>query len=424
MRGGTHDAIARAQVFFSSAPLAAAFTVVAVGVAFGHHFVVSLIGHAGHAAMLGGLVVIAAAALVARLPSIEWRGVLPISLLAFLAWCAVSIVWSRSPLATIPAVLEQLAWAFLAVVIALIRDTIQVVRAVGNAMRALLGLSLAIEVLSGVLIDMPIAFLGVSGNLAIGGPLEGVFGTRNALGLFALLAIVTFVVEWRTRSVRVGVTIGSIALATGFAVATRSPTIALVTLALALATAVLYGLRQIGAEARRMWQWVLLVTVVVLGLIAYAFRTEILVALGIGSEIEQRYALWGHMLDDVAGNSLNGWGWVGPWVANEPPYVAINAITGVVNPSGQNAYLDVYLQLGLIGLLLFLVLCGLAFTRTWLIASNRRSVVFVWAPLILVVLFASATAESRLLVNAGWLLLVVCAVQGAHGLSWRRKLPV
>lgn len=61
--------------------------------------------------------------------------------------------------------------------------------------------------------------------------------------------------------------------------------------------------------------------------------------------------------------------------------------------------------------------------RTWLIATNRRSVVHVWAALIVVTLLASGAAESSLLLSGGWLLLVVCAVIGAGGLSWRHRLP-
>ncbi|MGG7463933.1 O-antigen ligase family protein [Plantibacter sp. YIM 135347] len=423
MKGATHDLIVRAQDFFSSAPLAAAFTTITLGVAFAYRFIINLIGEAGYVAMLAGLVVIAVVVLVARLPIIEWRGVLPISLLLFLAWCAASVAWSVYPLGTIPAVAEQLSWAFLAIVVALIRDTIQVVRAVGNVLRALLGLSLAIEILSGVLIDMPIRFLGVHGDLASGGPLQGIFGSRNALGLVALLAIVTFVVEWRTRSVTVGVTIGSLALAAGLALGTRSPTMALVAVALAAATGVLYVLRQLQPEPRRKWQFVLLVVVVLLGLGVYVFRAQLFALLGVGGEIEQRYELWQVMLNGTADNALNGWGWAGPWISDQPPYSVFDMMTGHENPSGLNAYLDVYLQVGLIGLVLFVVLCTLALGRAWLIASNRRSVVFVWAPLVLVVLLASAAAESRLLVHSGWLLLVICAVQAAHGLSWRRKLP-
>lgn len=423
MRTADFDAFSRGARVLSSAPLAAAFATIAVGTAFGEHLVESLIGRPGFSAMLVGLVVIGTGILLARLPIIEWRGLLPISVLLFLGWSAVSVVWSVSPLATLPAVGEQLAWAFTAIVIALTRDTIQIVRATGNALRALLGASLALEVFSGVLIDAPLPFLGISGNLAYGGPLEGVFGSRSALGIAALLGLVTFVVEWRTRSVRHGLTIGSISLAVGLLVGTRSPSIALLATALGLATAVLYALRQLRPELRRAWQFALLVTLIIGTLVGYLLRAEVFRLLGLGAEIEQRYALWQETMQRLAANQLNGWGWTGGWVADAVPYRLIDAALGRENPSALNAYLDVYLQLGFIGLVLFVLLGGLALVRTWMTAANRRSVVHVWAALIVVTLLASGAAESSLLSSGGWLLLVVCAVLGAGGLSWRRKLP-
>lgn len=423
MRAADFDAASRAARFLSSAPLAAAFASISIGTAFAEHLITRLIGPAGFTAMVVGLVAIGAGILIARLPIIEWRGLLPISVLLFLGWSAVSIVWSIAPLATIPAIGEQLSWAFLAIVIALTRDTIQIVRATGGALRLLLGASLALEILSGVLIDAPLPFLGISGNLALGGPLEGVFGSRSALGVAALLGLVTFVVEWRTRSVRHGLTIGSIALAVGLALGTRSPTVALLAMVIGIASAVLYALRQLRPEPRRVWQFALLVTVLIGGLLGYVFRAEVFRLLGLGAEIEQRYALWQETMLRLAPNGLNGWGWTGGWVADAVPFRLIDQAVGRTNPSALNAYLDVSLQLGLIGLALFLVLGGLALFRTWMIAANRRSVVHVWAALIVVTLLASGAAESSLLTSGGWLLLVVCAVLGAGGLSWRHKLP-
>src|SRR5690606_36524936 len=100
--------------------------------------------------------------------------------------------------------LSLLAYGFLAVVIAHVRDTLQTVRALGDVLRALLAISLGIEILSGILLDMPFPFLGVAGDIAFGGPIQGVFGTRNYLGFVTVVALITFLVEWRTQSISLG----------------------------------------------------------------------------------------------------------------------------------------------------------------------------------------------------------------------------
>ena len=79
----------------------------------------------------------------------------------------------QHPGATALRVVYLVAFAFLGVYVALMRDTIQIVRAFGDVMRVLLAASIALEVLSGVLLDVPIAVLGIQGDLARLGPIQG-----------------------------------------------------------------------------------------------------------------------------------------------------------------------------------------------------------------------------------------------------------
>ena len=68
---------------------------------------------------------------------------------------------------------------------------------------------------------------------------------------------------------------------------------------------------------------------------------------------------------------------------------------------------------------IFVGLLGLTFVRSWLLASRRRSVVFAWPALVLVVLLISGLSESSILIEFGWLAFVVCSVKAARELSWR-----
>ena len=185
--------------FVGSARFAQALSLIAIGLAFSAHAVRSLIGWPGVLAALGGLLVLCAASLVTRWRAIEWYGILPLTILVFVGWSAASVLWSNTPLASTVRVIYLIAYAVLGIYVALMRDTIQIVRAFGDVFRVLLGVSIALEVLSGVLIDMPIPFLGIEGNIAQFGPIQGIFGSRNMLGFVALIALITFVVEWRTH---------------------------------------------------------------------------------------------------------------------------------------------------------------------------------------------------------------------------------
>jgi exopolysaccharide production protein ExoQ len=121
-------------------------------------------------------------------------------------------------------------------------------------------------------------------------------------------------------------------------------------------------------------------------------------------------------------NEFAGWGWVGTWPTTAFPFDIINYNLGTTHDNGLNAFLDVYLQVGLVGLILFSTLIGLAFGRGWLLASNKHSVVYAWVPLVLVALLSTSVFESSILIESGWLLVVVCAVKSSQGMSWRRHL--
>lgn len=412
-----------ATEFLGSARFTSTLALLAVIVGFSTHAIRALIGWPGLIGALAVLTVLAAASFIAQRKLIEWHGLLPVSALLFVGWCALSLIWSEYQWATLAAVVYQLLFAFLAVYIALVRDAIQIVRVVGDALRILLTLSLVLEVLSGLLLDMPFRFLSVQGNIAQGGPVQGLFGTRNQLSIVALIAFVTFLVELRTRSVRSQLAAFSLSLAVLCLLFARSPVIAAVSVVVGLATLALFGLRKVPAHQRTYVQWGLALLTVALLVVAYLYRTRVIDLLNARADFQVRYRLWIQIWELIPVQQTIGWGWMGAWPTDLYPFTAIQATTGMYHANGLNAYLDVYFQVGIIGLVLFVLLIALAFSRSWLLASNRRSVVYAWAPLVLVALLVTSVFESSILIESGWMLLIICTVKASQGMSWRLRLP-
>ncbi|MFT2816889.1 O-antigen ligase family protein [Leifsonia sp. A12D58] len=410
------------QHMFESPRFASSLTQVILVLAFSTHLIRSTMGWAGLIGALVTAVVLAILSMIARRESIEWHGLLPISILLFLGWSVLSLAWSNYPSSTAIGLGYQLAFAFLGIYIALVRDTFQVTRAVGDVLRVLLGLSLALEILSGLLLDIPIAFLDIRGNIAFLGPIEGIFGSRNTLALVALIAVVTFAIEWRAKSVRRSVAIASTVLAAICLLLSRSPVISVVAAAVGVAALALFWLRRTPAEKRWMLQIGLASAALVSAVVAWVSRTRILAALHAGSEFDVRYELWREMWQLIKLHPLEGWGWAGFWPKAASPYGWLDYTTKQAHSSGLNAFFDVYLQLGLVGLIIFLALVTLAFVRSWLLASDKRPLVYVWPALILVILLATSAAESTILVEFGWVLFIICAVKAAQGMSWRNAL--
>lgn len=413
--------IAAVRELVSSPRFTQALTEAIVGVALATFAVRALLGWPGSIAVLSSLVVLAALSLAGQPERIEWRGVLPVSLLAMFSLITVSVIWSQYTAATIGGIAYAAAFAFLGVYIALVRDLIQLVRAVGNALRVILTASFVLEVLSGVILDTPFEWIGITGDLANGGPVQGIAGTRNAFAFLGALAVLSFWIEYRTRSVSRGLTAYSLVLAGATIIFARSPVAYLVLVAVLVVGLALVIIRRQEALARRATQSVLLISALVFAVLAWIFRGPLIGFVDAAAEVAERTSVWSRVGDLVAQQPVLGWGWAGMWPTEVYPFSSIVTGTGQQPESALNAYADVWLQLGLAGILVLITALGLAFVRAWLVATDRRSTVYVWPALTLVLLATVSMTESYLLYEGGLLLFVTSAFAAARNRSWRGR---
>jgi O-antigen ligase len=412
------SALQLTKAILASPSLSRALATTSIGTAVLAFPVHQLVGWPGLIGIISALVVFTILSLAAQWREIGWSGLLPISLLAFVGWAGVSFFWSHYHWSTLGGLAYLLAFTVLGIYVALARDTIQIVRAFGDVLRFALAISLALEIFSGVLINRPIHFLGITGRIAYLGPIQGLFDTRDQLGLVCVIALVTFGTELRTKSVTRGVGIASIIVGALMLLLTRAPLAFGAMLVIVAAAGALYVLRRTSDTSRRYWQVGVLALAAAIAIVAWIYRSPIVTTFNAGGDLTYRLRVWQSVWNLTKANLLQGWGWVGAWPSLSP----FNLITGSgtrVPGSALNAYLDVWFQLGLIGFAIFLGFLGLAFTRSWFLASRRRSTVFTWPALVLVVLIIGSLAESSVLVEFGWLTLVVCSVKASRELSWR-----
>ncbi|MFJ2550454.1 O-antigen ligase family protein [Microbacterium sp. NPDC087591] len=405
-----------------SVEMARAFTLAVLGAVFGSYAIEQMTSPVTLSTIVALLCVLGAGILWVRRDELSPLRIAPSSLIAFLGWALVSLVWTTDRSDTFFGWLSLFGFAFLALAVGHVRDTLQTVRAIGDTLRVLLTVSLGVEILSGILLDVPFTFLGIQGNLAEGGPIQGIFGSRNMLGFIAVLALITFVIEWRTQSVNAPRAVASIALAGSLAFLSSSPTVLVLAAAVGVVTVALTIVRHASAERRNLVQWMLGILVALALTVAFALRHQIIALLDAGSDFSIRGNLWNTILDFVALKPIQGWGWFGSWARGEYPFTYINFQLDDHHQSALNAFFDVLLQLGAAGLVLFLLLGGVALIRSWLVASVRRSVVYAWTPITLVTLAVDSMFESFTLVGAGWFLLVLCALRAGQSRSWRENI--
>lgn len=402
--------------------MARAYTIAALSATFGSFAIERMMSTTTFATIIFLLCVLGAAILFVRREELSLLRIAPSSLLAFLALALVSVLWTTDRSETLIGWIWMFGFAFIAITIGHIRDTLQTVRALGDTLRALLALSLGVEILSGILLDVPILFLSVEGNLAMGGPVQGLFGTRNMLGFVAVIALITFVIEWRTQSVAAPIAVPSIVLAGFLALVSASPTVLVLAAAVGVATVALTIVRHTPARRRNLVQWMLGTLVAVALGVAFALRHQIIAWMGAGSDFWTRTDLWNTILDFVAIRPFQGWGWFGPWQRGEYPFTYINYLLDDHHQTALNSFFDVLLQLGIAGFLLFLLFGGVALVRSWLVASARRSVLYAWTPLVVVTLAVDSMFESFTLSGAGWFMLVLCALRAGQSRSWRENI--
>ncbi len=413
---------ARAVGLLRSADFARAYTLTVFAVMFGGHLIERLSGRVTLVTIVTGLCLLGVAVLVARRDEVSLVRLVPSTLLLLCAWAFASVFWSTDAGTSLVRWLAMIGVALLAVTIGHIRDTLQTVRALGDVLRVALALSLGLEILSGILLDVPIRFLGIQGNLAALGPVQGIFGTRNALGIVAVIALITFAVELRTHSVRPAVGVSSIVLAAGLALLSASPTVLVLTTGVGVATGALALVRAAPVGRRSGLQWMLAGVVTASGIALYVQRSAVIAATGAADDLQLRTDLWSLAQYYIRLKPVQGWGWFGAWPSAEPPFATINILLGQSHRSALNAFVDVLLQLGWAGVLLLTAVGGVALVRSWLDASQRRSTVYAWTPLVLIALAITSLFESYVLTGAGWLLLSLAAVRAGQSRSWRRRL--
>nr|WP_165137771.1 O-antigen ligase family protein [Microbacterium amylolyticum] len=420
-----HGTAAQALVDLLRSPtFARAYTLTALAAAFGTTAIHHANGPVTLATIVAGLAAIGIAILVLRRDELSVIGFAPTSLVLYASWALASVAWALDGAKgrTLTAWIALAGWAVIAITIAHVRDTLQIVRGVGDVLRWLLTASLALEVLSGIVLDVPFAFLRITGDIAYGGPVQGLFGSRNLLGFVAVLALITFIIEWRARAIPRHVAVYSITLAALLLILARSPGAFVVVTITLLAVVALASVRRLPRARRPRAHATLAAITIVLLVIVYAARHTIISMFAATTGFQARADLWFVMLEWVRHKPIWGWSWFGSWEGGPFPTNIIDITIGVPHHQGLNAYLDVLLQLGWVGLVLFVILALVALTRAWLAATDRRSVVYAWLPLVLIALLVESAFESYALTDLGWMLLVVCAVRAGQERSWRTRI--
>jgi exopolysaccharide production protein ExoQ len=385
--------------------------------------------------IVAALVLIGAVVMVAQVkPRWTWRRA-PKSTLVFGLLATLSIAWSFYPGASALGVAIMLATTFTAVALVLCLDWTQFVRCLGGALKWVLGLSLAFELWVAIFVGgpllpnfpdfetggekLPMAFYWSRGLLFDGGPIEGIVASRNLLAMAALLGLVVFGAMLAAGSVRRTSGIAWIVVAAVTFALTRSATVILVAVVVLVALGFALWARKVGPDRRRGVYWTAGAALVASVALLIGLWGRLLDLFGKSEDLTGRFDIWNAVIGLATERPWFGWGWVGYWVPWVEPFEDLAVRKGVTYLQAHNAWLDVWMQLGAIGVIAFASIVIGALWRSWFLAVDRpmdasgrplpHSAAALVPLLVLVALVGQSLAESRILIESGWLLLIAIA---------------
>lgn len=398
----------------------------------------------GYGAVVAGLAVCSVIILVQERDRWSLRS-MPPELLAFVALITVSIAWSAYPSASAIGVFTTWLTVLGGTAIAVAFSWQRILWGLGVVLRAVLAGSLAFELWVSLVVRHPVLPLWVnypdgplplmlfwSRNVLLeGGKIQGLVGNSSLLAFLALLGVIVFAVQWadarcrddaRSRRVRRLAPLWLV-LAVALIAATRSPTIYVAAAAVAGAVIVLLLARRAPSRASRIWVGVGSGVVAAAGAAAlFAGGGRLLELVGKSPTLTGRSEIWATVAALAEQRPVWGWGWVSYWPPWVWPFDSLVTRNGVVQLHAHNAWLDVWLQVGLVGVIIFAACVLAALVRAFRVAlaAGWGWPVSVLPLAILVALMVQSAAESRLLVEYGLLLLVVVSVSSRAWLRDRR----
>lgn len=345
-----------------------------------------------------------------------------VPLLLFVGVCLASALWSAYPLVTLAASAIQLGTAAVAIALLLLLPLRRLAVVLAWMVHTNLALSLVFEAVVALLPDRrlapfftdygsnaPGAYYWSQGLLFTGQRIQGVVGNANLTCFLALLGGILVCCLLAARMIPRRLAVPALALDLLLAALTRSGTV-IIAGAVVLAVAVLVlAYRRVSRSWRRVVTVAALAVIVLAALSSSRVSEPVLRILGKGDDLTGRYEIWHIVGTLVAERPVLGWGWVSYWAPWISPYNDLVVRGGVEYLQAHNAYFDVQLQVGLVGLVAFAVLVGSTVLRGIRLAAVRAPLTTL-PVLLTTALLAQGMAESRLLIEGNWALLVALSV--------------
>jgi len=347
-------------------------------------------------------------------------------LLSVLGLMALSILWSAYPAISLLALVAQLGTTAFAYFFATLFDWRHLLRIFGNTIRFILFSSGLFELFASLVVRGPIApifknyegdeppasaYYWTQGNLFEGERIQGIVGNSNLLAYVAMVGIVVFSVEIAIIATKKWLGAVSLVTAVGAIWLAKSAGVGFALAAVAISAVVSIAAEGKDRETRHFYYRIAWASAGTVAVFVLLFRAQVFEAIGKSPDMTGRSGIWKKVLELISERPLQGWGWISHWVPGVEPYEGLVVIKNVPYYQAHNAYLDVAMQLGLIGAAIFAVFLLITFVKLWRLAVRHTNSLYLWPILTFMGLAVWSLTESRLLIESGWLILAMFAIK-------------
>ncbi|MDJ0618161.1 MAG: O-antigen ligase family protein [Calothrix sp. MO_192.B10] len=151
-----------------------------------------------------------------------------------------------------------------------------------------------------------------------------------------------------------------------------------------------------------------------IALVTLTYWIEILTGLGRDHTLTGRTPMWGMMIAKLMERPLLGYGLRAFWAPKSPHAIEVGQVigTGWIPSGGHNGWLDLSLDVGLIGLSIFIINYLMTFAKALKLAYGTQKPEYFWPLAYLTYLAMNSVTESYLLTQGSliWILYVTVVV--------------
>ncbi|WP_309645466.1 O-antigen ligase [Phenylobacterium sp.] len=331
-----------------------------------------------------------------RLPQLFkfWGPTLAFGLLV--AWAAASVLWSIEPDTTLRRAVALAATTLLGLYLASSLG--------GRRFAELVALTMLLLALGSYFVCLAVPVMGVHQDVNAG-TWRGLWYEKNEMGAMMVYASLAAVAALLTNPRRRLLWGGALVLFIGLIIMTRSAT-SFLSLLIVLGGATVFTFMRLGRAAAVVAVWLGVTGLSALaGLYMFA-PTIFYAALGKDATFTGRTDIWNAVLRAHEAEPITGYGYAAFWSRNSDIANWIRDALQWRVPSAHNGWLDLLIQLGLVGVAIFAAIFAASLLTA--IVRHQRLGDGYWATLFLAVYSLQTMSESIILVhnNLSWVFAV------------------